>query len=161
MALDRLGRQELQDAPNEALKLFRLGVASAPTPLPRAALEYEGRASTLGTLLDGPPSRHGTRLLRAAPFRSCGGGTGCGGAGGGSRGEVFDVQLRVPRGCAGRCGELHVGLRTAEQVMTLARRQRSVSVRQSLAPLQDAAAARRDSACQDLARELQRLRAAA
>jgi hypothetical protein len=45
--------------------------------------------------------------------------------------------------------------------MTLARRQRSVSVRQSLAPLQDAAAARRDSACQDLARELQRLRAAA
>lgn len=43
----------------------------------------------------------------------------------------------------------------------LARRLRSVEVQDGLAPLQEAAAARRDSACQDLARELATLRSAA
>ncbi len=60
-----------------------------------------------------------------------------------------------------RCGELRSGLYTAERAIGLARRLRSVSVRDGLAPLQEAAAARRDSACQDLARELATLRSAA
>jgi tetratricopeptide (TPR) repeat protein len=60
-----------------------------------------------------------------------------------------------------RCGDLGSGLHTAQRAIGLARRLRSVSVRDSLAPLQEAAAARRDSACQDLARELATLRSAA
>jgi transcriptional regulator with XRE-family HTH domain len=60
-----------------------------------------------------------------------------------------------------RSGELGTGLRTAQQVIRLAKGLRSVSVTAWLAPLQEAAAARRDSACQELAREVALLRSAA
>jgi hypothetical protein len=60
-----------------------------------------------------------------------------------------------------QCGEVRPGLATATRVIGLAKRLRSVSVRAGLAPLQQAAAARRDSACQDLAREVAILRRAA
>ena len=60
-----------------------------------------------------------------------------------------------------RSGELGAGLRTAQQVIRSAKGLRSVSLRDSLAPLQEAAVARRDSACQDLAREVAILRSAA
>ena len=59
-----------------------------------------------------------------------------------------------------RCDELRAGLTTATQVVRLAKSLRSVSMQDDLAPLRQAAA-RRDSACQDLARELTRLCAAA
>jgi hypothetical protein len=60
-----------------------------------------------------------------------------------------------------RSGELRSGLGTAARVVGLARGLRSVSVRDGLAPLHDAAAARRDSACRDLAWELATLGSAA
>ncbi|MBV8992510.1 MAG: hypothetical protein JO287_02135, partial [Pseudonocardiales bacterium] len=60
-----------------------------------------------------------------------------------------------------RSGELGTGLRTAQRVIRMAKGLRSVSIQNSLAPLQEAAAARRDSACQDLAREVALLRSAA
>jgi tetratricopeptide (TPR) repeat protein len=60
-----------------------------------------------------------------------------------------------------RCGELRSGLLTAGRAVGLARDFRSVSVRDSLAPLQEAAAALSDSACRDLAREVATLRSAA
>jgi hypothetical protein len=60
-----------------------------------------------------------------------------------------------------RCGEVRLGLATATKVIGLAKRLRSVSTRGGLAPLQEAAAARRDSACQDVAREVALLRSAA
>ncbi|MGH3903583.1 MAG: hypothetical protein ACRDTE_05240 [Pseudonocardiaceae bacterium] len=50
------------------------------------------------------------------------------------------------------------GLQTASQLVDLAKGLRSVSV---LKPLQEAAAARKDSACRDLAHELATLRSAA
>jgi transcriptional regulator with XRE-family HTH domain len=40
-SLDSLGSMELRIEPNEALKLFQLGSATAPTPLARAMLEYD------------------------------------------------------------------------------------------------------------------------
>lgn len=58
-----------------------------------------------------------------------------------------------------RSGEVGSGLHTAQQVIRLAKNLCSVLAR--LAPLQEAAAARRDSACQDLAREVVMLRSAA
>ena len=60
-----------------------------------------------------------------------------------------------------RCGELQTGLRTVQRVVGLAKGLRSVSVIARLKPLQEAAAAWRDSACQDLAREMAMLRRAA
>ncbi|MFN2534439.1 MAG: hypothetical protein ABR528_04235 [Pseudonocardiaceae bacterium] len=60
-----------------------------------------------------------------------------------------------------RSGEVRFGLNSAGRAIGLAKRLRSVSVRGGLAPLQEAAAARRDSACQDLAREVTILRRAA
>lgn len=59
-----------------------------------------------------------------------------------------------------RCGEVRSGLDTTEEVIQRAQRLRSVSVRAAFAPLQQAAAARRDSACQEMARALERPRAA-
>jgi hypothetical protein len=56
---------------------------------------------------------------------------------------------------------LRLGLATAGQVITLARGLRSATLKSTLAPLQQAAVARRESACQDLARELATLRRAA
>jgi transcriptional regulator with XRE-family HTH domain len=40
VSLDRLGQLEVDVEPNEALKLFQLGVAAAPSPLPRSLVEY-------------------------------------------------------------------------------------------------------------------------
>ncbi|MGB8994461.1 MAG: hypothetical protein WCC65_04010, partial [Pseudonocardiaceae bacterium] len=60
-----------------------------------------------------------------------------------------------------RCGELRLGLLTATRAIGLAKGLRSMSMRNTLEPLHRAAAARRDSACQDLARELATLRSAA
>lgn len=67
-------------------------------------------------------------------------------------GELAAAQLRA--------GELAAGLRTAGRVVGLARTLRSAWVRVGLAPLQEAAAARRDSACRDLAHELAMVRSA-
>ncbi|MGH3914253.1 MAG: helix-turn-helix domain-containing protein, partial [Pseudonocardiaceae bacterium] len=41
VSVDSLGRMEVFDVPNEALKFFQLGAATAPTPLIRAKLEYD------------------------------------------------------------------------------------------------------------------------
>jgi hypothetical protein len=60
-----------------------------------------------------------------------------------------------------RCGELRAGLLTTGRAIELAKGFRSVSMRDGLAPLQEAAAARGDSTCRDLARELAMLRSAA
>ncbi|MBV9164242.1 MAG: helix-turn-helix transcriptional regulator [Pseudonocardiales bacterium] len=188
--LGYLGSLELRVGPNEALKFFQLGAATAPTRLTRAALEYRC-AWALG-LLDG--AADALRELRRAA-------------------ESFEAAREEPRpwehfatalphveGCTYfalrrfdraavafaaaaeetshavvctvsnsgllaaaqlRCGELRSGLATAEGVITLAKDLRSVSVRADLAPLQQAAAARRESTCQDLARELTILRRAA
>ena len=57
-----------------------------------------------------------------------------------------------------RSGEVQFGLRSAVRAIGLAKALRSMSVRGGLASLQEAATARRDSACQDLAREVAKLR---
>lgn len=190
VSLDNLGCRELDVEPNEALKLFQLGSAGAPSQLSRALVDYHC-ALALGLLdlakealaalrrardtyhaaSDEPrPWEHFATALphvegrthfalghfdRAAVAFAAGGD--------GARhsvgctmhhfGYLAAVQLR--------CGELRSGLLTATRAIGLAKRLRSVSVRDGLAPLQRAAAARRDSACQDLARELATLRSAA
>jgi hypothetical protein len=58
-------------------------------------------------------------------------------------------------------GDIGSGWRTAQQGIRLAKGMRSVSIRRSLAPLQEPAAARQDSVCQDLARQVAILRSAA
>jgi transcriptional regulator with XRE-family HTH domain/tetratricopeptide (TPR) repeat protein len=189
--LDSLGRIELAAGqPNEGLKLFQLGVATAPSPLLRANLEYDcawalGLLGLAGDAMaalrraqdtyqaasDEPrPWKHFAATLpyvegctylalgRFGPavvaFTAAEGGAshavGCSAV---NFGHLATAQLR--------CGELRSGLHIAQRAIGLARRLRSVSVRDSLAPLQEAAAARRDSACQDLARELATLRSAA
>ncbi len=188
--LDRLGRIELiVEQPNEALKFFQLGAATAPSPLLRATLEYDcawalgllGLASEAFASLrralnhtTRPATNPGggrilprpCRTLRAAPTSP-------------------SVASTVPRwpsprrwtgrnvvGCSAdnfghlaaaqlRCGELRSGMHTAKQAVNLAKGLRSMSVLTRFAPLQEAAAARRDSACQDLASELGTLRSAA
>lgn len=189
--LDSLGRIELAAGqPNEALKFFQLGAATAPSPLLRAWLEYDG-AWALGLLGlagealaalrrahdtyqaagDEPrPSRHFATTLpyiegctylalgrfdrAAVAFAAAEGGashaTGCSVD---NFGHLAAAQLR--------CGELRVGVHTAQRAISLAKCLRSVSVLSRLALLQDAAEARRDSACRDLAREVATLRNAA
>jgi transcriptional regulator with XRE-family HTH domain len=188
--LDRLGQLEIDINPNEALKLFQLGVAAAPNPLPRALVEYHC-AWALGLL--GLASEATAALRRAGdtyqaasderrPWKHFDAALphfeGCTylALGRFDRATVAFAAavdgMKHAQGCSVdnlghlaaaqlRCGELRSGLHTAERAIGLARRLRSVSVRDSLAPLQEAAAARRDSACQDLARELATLRAAA
>lgn len=189
--LGYLGRLELHAGqPNEALKFFRLGAATAPSRLTRAVLQY-GCALALGRL---GLADDALRELRWAA-------------------ESFEAASEEPRpwkrfavtpshsegctyfalgrfdraavalaaavqgmshavGCTVnnsgllaaaqlRCGDLRSGLATATRVVGLARSLRSVSMRHELAPLQQAAAARRESTCQDLARELAILRRAA
>lgn len=189
--LDSLGRIELDAGqPNEALKFFQLGVATAPSPLSRATLEYDcarafgllGLASeavaSLRRALDSYQAasdepRQWTNFAAALPhvegctylalgrfdratvaFASAVDGTkhavGCSVD---NFGHLAAAQLR--------CGELRSGLHTARQAIGLAKDLRSVSVLGRLAPLQEAAAVRRDSTCQDLARELATLRSAA
>jgi transcriptional regulator with XRE-family HTH domain len=191
LSLGRLGMLELRAGqPNEALKFFQLGAATAPTRLTRAVLEYHC-AWALG-LLDGAADAL-RELRRAAESFAAG------------RDEPrpwehFATDLPHIEGCTYfalgrfdraavalsaavegmshamvctmsnsgllaaaqlRCGELRSGLSTATRVVGLARDLRSVWVRDGLAPLQQAAAARRESTCQDLARELAILRRAA
>ncbi|HJT04127.1 MAG TPA: helix-turn-helix transcriptional regulator [Pseudonocardiaceae bacterium] len=191
-ALDCLGRLELDvELPNEALKLFQLGVAAAPSPLARAKVEFDC-AWSLGLLgldteaihtlrraqgsyeeaQDEPrPWRHFASTLphvegctyfalqrfdRAATALSAA----IDGAGHAALCTVTNLSLLAAAQL--RCGELRGGLATATRVIGLTKRLRSVAVRRGgLAPLQEAAAARRDSACQDLAREVAILRSAA
>ncbi len=189
--LDRLGRIELYAGqPNEALKFFQLGAGTAPSPLLRATLEYDcawalgllGLASeavaALRRALDSyraasDEPRQWTNFAAALPhvegctylalgrfdratlaFASAVEGTkhavGCSVD---NFGHLAAAQLR--------CGELRSGLHTAHQAIDLVKNLRSVSVVARLAPLQEAAAARRDPACRDLARELAMLRRAA
>ncbi len=188
--LDRLGCRELGVEPNEALKLFQLGAATARSPLPRALVEHHC-ALALGLLgltdealaalrrahdsyqaaSDEPrpwehfavalPHIEGRTYLAlgrfdraAVAFASTGDGP--------SHSVVCTMHHFSYLATAQlRCGELRSGLHTADRALGLAKGLRSVSVRDSLAPLQEAAAARRDSACRDLARELATLRGAA
>jgi transcriptional regulator with XRE-family HTH domain len=189
--LDGLGRLELLvEQPNEALKLFQLGVAAAPTVLARSKLEYDC-AWSLGVLdlpteaihmlrrardsydaaCDQPrPWQHFASTLphvegctyfalrrfdRAAVALS----TAVDGARHAALCTVSNSGLLAAAQL--RCGELQPGLSTATRAIGLAKGLRSVSVWNGLAPLQEAAAARRDSACQDLAREVAMLRSAA
>ncbi len=189
--LDSLGRLELEAGqPNEALKLFQLGVATAPSPLLRANLEYDS-ALALGRLgLAGEAMaalRHARDTYQAArdeprpwkyfattlPYVE-----GCTYLAIGRFGPAVvafaaaEVGASHAVGCSAanfghlataqlRCGELRSGLHTAERAIDLMKKVRSVSVLARLTALQEAAAARRDSACQDLARELATLRSAA
>ncbi|MDQ4104078.1 MAG: helix-turn-helix transcriptional regulator [Actinomycetota bacterium] len=190
VSLDHLGHTELQAEPNEALKLFQLGAATAPSPLPCALVEYDCALAlsllglteeSLATLRrarvtyqaasDEPrpwkyfaaalPHTEGRVYLALGYFDRAvvafaeaeDGASHAVGCSMDNFGHLAAAQLR--------CGELRSGLRTAERAISLARGLRSVSVRDNLAPLQEAAAARRDSACQDLAHELSTLRSAA
>ncbi|MGH3974919.1 MAG: helix-turn-helix domain-containing protein [Pseudonocardiaceae bacterium] len=187
--LDRLGMLELNVEPNEALKLFQLGAAGAPSQLSRAPLEYNC-ALALGLL--GLEEEALAALRRAHDFYQA--------AGDEPRpwehfaaalphveGATYFALRRFDRAAAPlaaaadaashavgctvanssllaaaqlRCGELRSGLATASRMIGLAKDLRSVWMRSQLAPLQEAAAARRDSACQDLAREVATLRSA-
>jgi len=188
VSLDSLGCMELDVEPNEALKFFQLGAATAPSPLPRALLEYHC-ALALGLL--GLAADAFTTLRRACDSYSAGkdeprpwkhfatalphvqGRTHL--ALGHFDRAVVALAMDGPSHSVSctmsgfaylataqlRCGELRSGLSTAQRTMSLAKGLRSVSVRDNLAPLQEAAEARRDSACRDLARELATLRGAA
>jgi transcriptional regulator with XRE-family HTH domain/tetratricopeptide (TPR) repeat protein len=190
-ALDALGRLEIDiGQPNEALKLFQLGAAAARSALARSRLEYDcawalglmGVADETITALRRARDSHQamsdeprpwTQMVTAMPHIE-----GC----------TYLALRRFDRAAAAlaaavdgaehamactvnnfgllaaaqlRSGEIGTGLHTAQQVIRLAKRVRSVSVWNGLAPLQEAAAARRDSACQDLAREVAMLRSAA
>jgi transcriptional regulator with XRE-family HTH domain len=191
VSLDSLGCMELDAGqPNEALKIFQLGAAAAPSPLPRTLVEYHcalalgllgvasealaalrrARDSYQAASEEPRPWKHfatalphleGRTHLALGRFSSAA--AALSEAGGGSShmlrckmhhfGYLATAQLRS--------GEVRVGLNSAGRAIGLAKRLRSVSVRGGLAPLQQAAAARRDSACQDLAREVAILRGAA
>jgi transcriptional regulator with XRE-family HTH domain len=190
-AVDGLGRLELDaSAPNEALKLFQLGAGIVQSALARSRLEYDC-AFALGLLgltsealaalrrgqdfyqsaSDEPypwgyfatalPHIEGctyfalglfdraalalsTAVDRARHAVTC---------------TVINSGLLAAAQL--RCGEVRAGLHTAGRMIASAKNVRSVLVRDNLAPLQEAAAARRDSACQELAREVATLRSAA
>lgn len=191
VSLDSLGCMELDAGqPNEALKIFQLGAAAAPSPLPRALVEHHcalalglmgvaGEAlATLRRARDSfqaaseelRPWKHFAAALphlegrlHLALGRFGNAAAALGEAGGGSShmvrckmhhfGYLATAQLWS--------GELRVGLHSAQRAIGLAKGLRSVSMRGGLKPLQEAAEARRDSACQDLAREVAMLRRAA
>lgn len=184
------GTTELQfGGANDALKLFQLGLSTAPTPIFRAVLEND---STWALARLGLTEEAHAALRRARDARQA--------ANDEPSPQDFGRAMRHVEGCtqltlgrfdlavqalaaavdgadhAVRCstlnlselataqlsgGEVRVGLQTAARVVDKARTLRSVWVRDRLAPLQEAAAARRDSTCQDLARELATLRSAA
>ncbi|MEO7195793.1 MAG: helix-turn-helix transcriptional regulator [Pseudonocardiaceae bacterium] len=188
--LSYLGSLELPAEPSEALKFYRLGEATAPTRLIRAVLQYRC-ASALGMLGLAEDAlrelRWAAESFEAAseeprPWKGFAtalshieGRThlalGCfdrAAEGFAAATEAASHAVTCTVSNSGllaaaqlRCGELRAGLATAGQVITLARGLRSVSMWEGLAPLRQAAAARRDSACQDVARELTRLCAAA
>jgi transcriptional regulator with XRE-family HTH domain len=176
--------------PEAALKLFQLGAATSPTALFRAVFEdnaslalallglpEESQAAmsrahqAFDTIGDDDSRRSMLAALRAAA-----GGTthlvlGCFDFALPELTAAIDVSTHAKR-CSTinltklataqlRAGELRDGVQTATSVIGKAKELRSVLVRQRLGPLQRAAAARRDSTCQDLARELATLRAAA
>ncbi|MGH8920165.1 MAG: hypothetical protein ACRD0H_17840 [Actinomycetes bacterium] len=189
--LDSLGRIELYAGqPNEALKFFQLGAATAPSPLLRTILEYDcawalgllGLADEAVTALRrahdsyraaGDEPRQWANFAAALPHVE-----GCtylalgrfdratvafASAVDGARHAVGCSVDNFGRLAAAqlRCGELRSGLDTARHTLELVKDLRSVSVVGRLAPLQEAAAARRDPACRDLAREVAALRTAA
>ncbi|MFN2495523.1 MAG: helix-turn-helix domain-containing protein [Pseudonocardiaceae bacterium] len=188
--LDLLGYTELYVAPNEALKFFQLGAATAPTGLCRARLEYHCAlahgllsltAEALGTLRqardtyeaasDEPlpwphfatalPHIEGRTYLVLGQFdRAAAAAASVVDAAGHAVGCTVSNSGLLAAAQL-RCGEVRAGLITAARVVSLAKSLRSVSVREDLTPLQAAAEARRDSACRDLARELAILRSAA
>ncbi|MGQ0716580.1 MAG: helix-turn-helix domain-containing protein [Pseudonocardiales bacterium] len=190
VSVGTLGSMEVRVEPDEALKFFQLGAATAPTPLVRAMLEYDC-ALALGLLglaeeslaalrrahdtyqkaRDEPrpwdylarnlPHVEGCTYLALGYFDRAAAALSAAVDGAGHAvgcsvdnfGHLAAAQLR--------CGELRSGLHTARQAIGLVKDFRSVPVLARLAPLQEAAAARRDSTCQDLARELAMLRSAA
>ncbi|HEX4102466.1 MAG TPA: helix-turn-helix transcriptional regulator [Pseudonocardiaceae bacterium] len=189
-SLDKLGCEELNVEPNEALKIFQLGAATAPSPLPRALVEYHcalalgmlgavGEAlaalrrarDTYQTASDEPrpwphfavalPHIEGCTYLALGRFDRAA--VALSTATNGTSHAVGCAMYNFAHLATAqlRSGELRSGLLTAGRAIRLAKGFRSVSVRDGLAPLQQAAAARRDSACQDLARELATLRSAA
>ncbi|MGH3801908.1 MAG: helix-turn-helix domain-containing protein [Pseudonocardiaceae bacterium] len=190
VSLDSLGCIELGVEPNEALKLFQLCAGTAPTPLTRAMSEYDC-AWALGLLgleeealttlrrahdfhqaaSDEPrpwtyfattlPHVEGCTYLALGRFDRAAVAllTAEGGAGHAVACKTLNLGLLAAAQL--RCGELRSGLHTAHQAIGLVKDLRSVSVLGRLAPLQEAAAARRDPACRDLARELATLRSAA
>jgi transcriptional regulator with XRE-family HTH domain len=191
VALDELGWLEIGiGQPNEALKLFQLGAAAASSALARFRLEYHcayalallGVAREAVAALRRADDSYHAASDELAPWEDFAAAIshleGC----------TYFALGRFPRaagalsvvvegarhtvGCTVnnsallaaaqlRNGEIGSGLHTAQQVITLAKSLRSMSMRGSLAPLQEAAAARQDSACQDLAREVATLRSAA
>lgn len=176
--------------PNEALKLFQLGCVGAPSQLSRALVECHC-ALALGLLdlpgealaalrraldsfraaSDEPrpwkyfaavlPHVEGCTYLALGRFDRAA--TAFASAVDGANHAVGCSMDNFAHLAAAqlRCGELRSGLATASRTIRLVKGLRSVSVRDGLAPLQAAAVARRDSACQDLARELATLRSAA
>ncbi|MDQ2880909.1 MAG: hypothetical protein M3Y48_06520 [Actinomycetota bacterium] len=190
VSLDNLGCRELDVEPNEALKLFQLGSAGAPSQLSRALIDYHCALAfglldlakdALATLRRARDTYHAAQdeprpwnyFAAALPHVE-----GCTylALGRFERAAVAFASAvdgaNHAVGCSMdnfahlataqlQCGELRSGLLTATRAIGLAKRLRSVSVRKSLAPLQAAAAGRHDSACQDLARELVTLRSAA
>ncbi len=190
VGLDSLGCRELKVAPNEALKLFQLGAATAPSPLARALVEYHcalalgllglaGEAlaalrrarDTYQTANDEPrpwehfatalPHVEGRTHLALGRFDRAAVAFAAAGDGPSHTVTCTMSHFSYLSTAQLRCGELRAGLHNAERAIYLAKGLRSVSVRDNLAPLQEAAAARHDSACQDLARELATLRSAA
>lgn len=177
-------------SPNEALKFFQLGAGGAPTEETRAVLEYdcawalarldlaEEACAALRRALDARKRAAGE--LR--PWRRFANGLplidGCtqlalgrfepavqalAGAVQEADHTVHCSTLNLSELATAqlRYGDLRAGLQTAAQVVAKARTLRSVWVRERLVPLQQAAAARKDSACRDLAQELAVLRNAA
>lgn len=176
--------------PNEALKLFQLGAGGAPTELTRAMLEYDcaHAFALLGLDRESAAALHRARAAHQRAAREPRSwerlGTALPHAEGCTQLVLGRFDLAVSALTAAvqgadhavrcstlnlselataqlRCGELRAGLQTAAQVVAKARTLRSVWVRERLAPLQQVAAARKDSACRDLAQELAVLRNAA
>ncbi|MGH3872506.1 MAG: helix-turn-helix domain-containing protein [Pseudonocardiaceae bacterium] len=187
VSLDNLGWMELDGEPNEALKLFQLGVATAPSRLPRALIEYHSALAlgllglmdeALATLRRARDTYHaavddtrpwkyfatalphieGRTHLALGRFDSAAAVLTAAAAGASHMVNCKMHHLGYLATAQLRCGELRSGLHTAAQAIGLAKELRSVSVRDGLGPLHDAAAARRDPACRDLARELCTLR---
>ncbi|MFY9807238.1 MAG: helix-turn-helix transcriptional regulator [Pseudonocardiaceae bacterium] len=190
LSLDLLGCRELDVAPNEALKLFQLGAATAPSLLCRAVVEhhYALALGLLGLVGEALPALRRARetyqaasdearpwehfatalphvegLTHLALGRFDRAAVAFAAAGDGPSHTVSCTMSNFSYLASAqlRCGELRFGLLTAARAVRLAKGLRSMSMRNTLAPLQEAAAARRDSACQDLARELATLRSAA
>jgi tetratricopeptide (TPR) repeat protein len=191
LSLGKLGMLELRAGqPNEALKFFRLGAATAPSRLTRAVLQYycawalgllggeadafrelRWAAESFEAASDEPrpwksfattlPHLEGLTYLALGRFDRAAAAFAAA-VEAASHTVVCTVSNSGLLAAAQlRCGELRSGLSTATQMISLARGLRSVSMRRELAPLQQAAAARRESACQDLARALATLRKAA